>query len=64
MTDTEVAKMLRVGRSTLATWRRNRKGPKWFQADGPQSAVRYRRSDVEEWIEERLHTDLTSGDRQ
>jgi len=43
--DLEAAGIAR--RATLATWRCKSKGPRWHKLNG---AIRYRRSDVDEWL--------------
>lgn len=45
----EVADMLKVADRTLQTWRRRGMGPPYINATG--GSVRYRRADVESWIE-------------
>ncbi|WP_430642634.1 helix-turn-helix transcriptional regulator [Bradyrhizobium japonicum] len=42
---------LGVSRPTLQRYRREGKGPAWFRLPG--GAVRYRRSDVDLWLEAR-----------
>ena len=45
-TDLEAAGIAK--RATLATWRSKSKGPRWLKLNG--GAIRYRRSEVDEWL--------------
>ena len=45
----EVAALLGLSRVTLANWRCTGKGPRWVKLGG--RAVRYRRSDLEHFIQ-------------
>lgn len=49
MTTAEVAEWLRVKVNTLEHWRSRGRGPAFRKVGG---VVRYRRSDVENWLEE------------
>ncbi len=48
----EVAPILRVSIRTLQKWRVNGKGPPFIRVSA--RAIRYRRSDLDGWIERRL----------
>lgn len=50
LTPREVARWLRVQEQTLAIWRSQGVGPKYYKVP----AVRYKRCDVLEWLEQRL----------
>lgn len=50
LTDLEVAGALKMSRQTLANWRSEGRGPRFIKVGG--RSVRYRRGDVEAWIEE------------
>lgn len=50
MTVVEVAEYVRVSRQTVYRWRSVGEGPPWIKAGG---AVRYRREDVDAWLESR-----------
>jgi excisionase family DNA binding protein len=62
LTTREVAKLLQVKGGTLENWRYNRvrghKGPAYIKVGG---VVRYRRADVERWMEQ--HQENGEGDR-
>lgn len=48
----EAALLLNVSVQTLAYWRHKGKGPKYIKlSDGDQGHVRYRLSDIQEFIE-------------
>jgi excisionase family DNA binding protein len=49
LTPQEVADLLRVPVVTLQTWRAHRRGPRGHRVG---RHIRYRRSDVERWLEE------------
>lgn len=54
LTPKETAEMLRVSTDTLEAWRAKRKGPPWTKlGDGGRSPVRYRRADVEAYLQAR-----------
>lgn len=61
LTPREAAKYLRVSEAALRLWRSRGEGPLYFRA-GPK-LVRYRRIDLDLWIEERLsgETQGTAG---
>ncbi len=50
MTPKQVAEYLQIPVGTLAIWRMNKTGPAGFKVG---KHVRYRRGDVERWLEER-----------
>ena len=50
LTDIDVAGALKMSRQTLANWRSAGRGPRFIKI-GDRS-VRYRRTDIEKWIEE------------
>lgn len=49
--DKEVAQMLDLKPATMRYWRSTGKGPPYFRLAGKGSPARYRRSDVEVWLE-------------
>jgi excisionase family DNA binding protein len=49
----EAARYLAVSGATLRLWRSERKGPPYFKAG--EKLVRYRRADLDSWIEARLN---------
>lgn len=51
LTTEDVAALLKVKPATLKQWRHARKGPKFISLG--RRMVRYRRSDVDEWIRSR-----------
>ncbi|PCC55945.1 hypothetical protein CIK58_15850 [Brevibacterium aurantiacum] len=50
LTAREVAEWLVTSSATLCRWRQTGKGPRWVALG--DSSPRYRRMDVEKWIEE------------
>lgn len=50
MKPSELAEFLKVSKTTLASWRRKERGPRWV---GVGRGIRYRRSDVDAWLEQR-----------
>ena len=54
LTPEEVAKLLNVCTATLGNWRRSGKGPN-FIAERKFCHARYRREDVEDWLEKSTH---------
>ena len=50
MTDRELAEYVRLKRKTLQMWRWRGVGPPYIKVEG---AVRYRKTDVDEWFAER-----------
>ena len=55
MTPQEVADFLGLPIATLPTWRAKRNGPRGYRVG---KHVRYRREDVEAWLEERADSEL------
>lgn len=53
MTPDEVAAFLQMPRATLQLWRAKRRGPRAYRVG---RHTRYRRDDVERWLEERADT--------
>lgn len=51
LTPAEVSTLLSVPASTLTQWRYHRKGPPFLKLNGH---VRYRRSDLDAWLAERV----------
>jgi excisionase family DNA binding protein len=47
------ARYLGISEATLRLWRAQAKGPRFFRAG---KLIRYRKADLDEWIEERLST--------
>jgi excisionase family DNA binding protein len=54
LTPRQAARYLGVSDATLRLWRSGGKGPKYFRAG--EKLVRYRRADLDAWIEARLCT--------
>jgi predicted DNA-binding transcriptional regulator AlpA len=54
----EIANYLGKPVSTLRVWRQRRLGPPWLKV-GPRD-VRYRWSDVEQWLSEQVSSDRAS----
>lgn len=51
LTQEEFAALARVNPQTPAQWRKRGTGPKWLKlGDGPTSPIRYKRSDIREWL--------------
>lgn len=53
LTIQELANLLNVSRGTLNKWRRNEVGPPELKVD---NTVRFRRSDVDQWVEMMMGT--------
>ncbi len=51
LTGPEAAKAINLNPFTLARWRMQGKGPKYIRLGGRKGRTRYRRSDVEAWLE-------------
>ena len=52
MTTNECGKYLNMCVQTLARWRMEKKGPKYFKlGEGKNSRVFYKAQDVDEWVE-------------
>lgn len=56
----EVAPILRVSIRTLQKWRVNGKGPPFIRVSA--RAIRYRRNDLDGWIERRLRKSTSETD--
>jgi excisionase family DNA binding protein len=54
LTPREAARYLGISDAALRLWRSEDKGPRYFKAG--EKLVRYRRTDLDAWIEERLST--------
>ena len=52
LTPRQAAKYMGVSDAVLRLWRSDRKGPRYFKAG--EKLVRYRRADLDAWIEARL----------
>jgi excisionase family DNA binding protein len=52
LTPKQTAKYVGVSEGALRLWRAEGKGPRYFRAG--EKLVRYRRADLDEWIEGRL----------
>jgi excisionase family DNA binding protein len=50
--ETEAAQYAGVSPATLRLWRAQAKGPRFYRAG--ERLIRYRKSDLDEWIESRL----------
>ena len=50
ITPPELARLARVAEGTLSNWRLRNAGPPYLRVEG---AIRYRRSDVAEWLDHR-----------
>jgi excisionase family DNA binding protein len=48
----QAAKYVGISEAALRLWRSERKGPRYFRAG--EKLVRYRRADLDSWIEARL----------
>jgi predicted DNA-binding transcriptional regulator AlpA len=55
----EAAKYVGVSAAVLRLWRSENKGPRFFRAG--EKLVRYRRTDLDQWIEERLSAPATDA---
>lgn len=53
----EAAHYLGVHPTTLATWRTEGRGPRYFKVGARK--VRYRTDDIESWLEDNAHTSTT-----
>lgn len=59
LTPPQAAKYLGVSDAALRLWRSESKGPRYFRAG--EKLVRYRRADLDSWIEERLSQPLEAA---
>jgi excisionase family DNA binding protein len=57
LTPLKAAKYLGISEASLRLWRSEGKGPRHFRAG--EKLVRYRRADLDAWIEERLSAPVT-----
>jgi hypothetical protein len=48
----EVAKIVDKSESTLKGWRRQNKGPNWYNVEG---SIQYRSDDVQKYLDKRRH---------
>ena len=62
LTPFKAAKYLGISEAALRLWRSEGRGPRHFRAG--EKLVRYRRADLEAWIEERLSAPATSAVRR
>ncbi len=59
LTTREVAKLLRIDPSTVARWRAQGQGPRWIRV--ALRTVRYRRSDVDRFLADRIRTSTAAA---
>lgn len=60
LTEKEAARLLGIGEATLLVWRRKGcGGPAYFKAGS--RLIRYRRVDLDQWIESRMHVPGTGA---
>ena len=57
LTPKQAAKYLGVSEAVLRLWRAESQGPRFFRAG--QKLIRYRKVDLDLWIEQRLSTPAT-----
>lgn len=50
LTPKDVAQIYGISIATLSTWRATQQGPKWYRLG--TRLVRYRKADMEQWIQE------------
>lgn len=53
LTTAELAEYLKVDEETLRRWRQTGGGPRYVNLHGDKGAVRYRRAEVERWLQSR-----------
>lgn len=58
MTPTELAEVLETHERTLANWRTSGRGPQFVKVG---ANVRYRRDDVDRWLDERTVSSTNEG---
>jgi predicted DNA-binding transcriptional regulator AlpA len=58
LTPIQTAKYLGISAAVLRLWRAERKGPRYFKAG--EKLIRYRRADLDAWIEARLSAPAAS----
>ena len=61
LTPVKAARYLGISEASLRLWRSEGKGPRHFRAG--EKLVRYRRADLDNWIEERLSAPETLVER-
>ena len=59
LTPLKAAKYLGISESVLRLWRSEGRGPRFFRAG--EKLVRYRKVDLDQWIEERLSAPAPSA---
>jgi predicted DNA-binding transcriptional regulator AlpA len=59
LTPIKAARYLGISEASLRLWRSEGRGPRFFKAG--EKLIRYRRADLDVWIEERLSTPATSA---
>lgn len=62
LTPKQAARYLGISEGVLRLWRTEGRSPRHFKAG--EKLVRYRRIDLDEWIEERLSAPALSGNPQ
>lgn len=61
-TASQAAAYLETTRATLAKWRSTGAGPKFFSiGEKPNSPVRYRKGDLDDWVEARIKISTAKG---
>ena len=55
LTATQAARLLQVHTNTLSRWRQRDTGPAFIKFEGPRG-VRYRRRDLELWLQQQTQT--------
>lgn len=61
LTSAETAALLGIKPNTLEIWRTKGHGPAFLKlGTAPQAPVRYRRSEVMEWLEQRLYASTSA----
>jgi excisionase family DNA binding protein len=61
LTPRQAANYLAISAAALRLWRSENKGPRFFRAG--EKLIRYRRADLDSWIEARLNQPCTSEAR-
>ena len=61
LTPIKAAKYLGISEASLRLWRSEGKGPRHFRAG--EKLIRYRRADLDSWVEARLSAPITMGVR-
>ena len=60
LTPKQAAKYVGISEAALRLWRADGKGPRYFRAG--EKLVRYRKADLDQWIESRLSEPKTNPD--